>query len=293
LHPTSPERYLVDAFRQGLSETGYVEGQNVTIEHRWAQGENDRLLELAVDLVRRGVAIIAAPGSTVAALAAKAATQTIPVVFALGSDPVAIGLVAALHRPGGNVTGIAYMQGALGAKRLGLLGELVPRAACFAVLVHGNNPAGTEAFLGTIRPLTSAIKPQIEVLSATTGGEIDSAFGALLEKQADALLINPDPLFLTRRVQLVTLTARHAVPTIFPNREYADIGGLMSYGPSLNEQFRQTGIYIGRILKGEKPADMPVLRPTKFEFVINTQTAKILKIAIPSTLLALADEVIE
>jgi putative ABC transport system substrate-binding protein len=294
LRPGSPEAnaHLVAAFRKGLGETGYVEGRNVVIEYRWAHNYDDRLPELAADLVRLRVAAIATPGSTAAAVAAKAATATIPIVFSAGGDPVQIGLVASLNRPGGNVTGVSSMSGELGAKRLGLLQELVPSAARFAVLVNLNNPL-TEAFVADVRAAAAALRRQTEVLTASTSHDIDMAFAMLVEKRADALVVGGDPLFVSRRVQLATLTARHAVPTIYPFREDTEAGGLMSYGPSNTDLVRQAGIYTGRVLKGEKPADMPILRATKFELIINLQTAKIMRLEVPPTLLARADEVIE
>ena len=285
--------HLLTAFRKGLSETGHVEGQNVTVEYRWAQNDNDRLPELAADLVRRRVAVIVTPGSTPAALAAKAATSTVPIVFVTGADPVKMGLVASLNRPGGNVTGVSDIGVELAAKRLGLVHELLPGAARFAVLVNPNNPSITDPFIAEVRTAASAIGRQIEVVTASTNSDIDTAFATLVNKRTDAFLISPDVLFLTRRVQLLTLAARHALPAIYHRREFAEAGGLMSYGSSLTDQFRQTGVYAGRILKGEKPAEMPVELPTKFEFVINLQTAKTLGIEIPTTLLARADEVIE
>jgi len=290
----SPEQttHLLSAFRQGLSETGYVEGQNVAIEYRWAHNDNSRLPELAADLVRRRVTVIAAPGSTPAALAAKAATVAIPVVFGIGTDPVQGGLVNSLNLPGGNVTGISYLQRETTAKRLGLLHELLPKAARFAVLANPSNPSTEPATKDAVAG-AMAVGGQIEVLVASTNSDIDTIFAKLAENSADALLINADPLFLARRVQLVTLATRHALPTMYPNREYVEIGGLMSYGPKLADQIRQVGIYVGRILKGEKPADLPVVQPTGFEFVINLQTAKIFGLTVPPTLVARADEVIE
>ena len=294
LNPGSPEisPHLVAAFRKGLGEAGYVEGRNVAIEFRWSQNENDRLPELAADLVRRRVAVIAAPGSTPAALAAKAATTTIPIVFGGGAAPVQVGLVASLNRPGGNLTGVTSMSGEIGAKRLGLLHELLPRAARFAVLVNPNNPI-VETMTTDLQAATVAIGRQIDILTASTNREIDMAFATLVQKRADALLVTPDTFFINRRVQLVTLAARDRVPAIYWQREFAEAGGLMSYGPNFLDQYRQVGIYTGRVLKGEKPADLPVMQPTKFEFVINLQTAKLLGITVPPTLLALADEVIE
>jgi putative ABC transport system substrate-binding protein len=295
LHSASAAAFATPlaAFRKGLSEAGYVEGQNVAIEYRWAEGQNDRLPALAAELVRRGVAVIVTPGSTAATLAAKAATATIPIVFITGADPVKIGLVASLNRPGGNATGINDFGVEIGAKRLGLLHELLPGAARFAVLVNPDNPLITESFVTELQTAASAIGRQIEVVTASTNSDIDIAFATLVKKRADAFLISPDSLFVTRRVQLITLAVRHALPALYHRRELAEAGGLMSYGSDLPNQFRQTGVNIGRILKGEKPAEMPVQLPTRFEFVINLQTAKTLGIEIPATLLARADEVIE
>jgi ABC-type uncharacterized transport system substrate-binding protein len=295
LHAGLPDSFvhLVAAFRKGLSQSGYVEGQNVTIEYRWAQNENDRLPELAADLVRRRVAVIVTPASTAATLAAKGATTTIPIVFETGADPVKIGLVASLNRPGGNATGVSDIGVELGAKRLGLLHELLPEAARFAALVNPSNPFITEPFVAEMQTAGSAIGRQIEVVTTSTKSDIDAAFGTLVKERADAFLISPDALFVSRRVQLVTLAARHVLPALYHRREFAEAGGLMSYGSKLADQFRQTGVYVGRILKGEKPAEMPVQLPIKFELVINLQTAKTFGITIPTTLLARADEVIE
>jgi putative ABC transport system substrate-binding protein len=283
--------HLVAAFHSGLGETGYVEGRNIAVEYRWAN-DDDRLPELAADLVRRRVAVIAAPGSTAAAAAAKSATTVIPVVFSAGGDPVQLGLVTSLNRPGGNVTGISSMSGDLGAKRLGLLQELVPRAARFAVLVNPNNPL-VEAYLTDVRAAAAVIGRPIEVLTANRSRDIDTAFATLVEKRVDVLVVGLDPLFVSRRVELAALAARHAVPALYPFRDDAEAGGLMSYGPSNTDLVRQAGIYTGRVLKGEKPADMPILRATKFELVINLKTAKALGLEIPPNLLARADEVIE
>jgi putative tryptophan/tyrosine transport system substrate-binding protein len=295
LHSASAAAYahLVAAFHKGLSEAGYSEGQNVAIEYRWSEGHNERLPALAAELVRRQVAVIVTPGSTAATLAAKAATPTIPIVFLSAVDPVKTGLVASLNRPGGNVTGVSDIGVELAAKRLGLLHELLPGAARFALLVNPDNPGITEAFVTEAQTAASAIGRQIEVVTASTNGDIDRAFATLVNKRADAFLVSTDALFVSRRVQLVTLAARHAVPAMYFRREFAEAGGLMSYGSNLADQFRQNGIYAGRILKGEKPAEMPVQLPTKFEFVVNLQTAKSLGIEIPTTLLARADEVIE
>jgi putative ABC transport system substrate-binding protein len=283
----------VAAFRKGLSETGYVEGRNVAIEYRWADGHNERLPALAAELVGRRVDVIVTPVSTAATLAAKTATATTPIVFVIGADPVRLGLVASLNRPGGNVTGISDIGVELGAKRLGLLQELAPNAIRFGVLVNPDNPGITEPFLSELQTAASAIGRQLEVVTASTNSGIDMALATLVKRRADAFLISPEALFVTRRVQLITLAARHMIPALYHRRELTEAGGLMSYGSSLLDQFRQTGIYAGRILKGENPADMPVQLPTKFEFVINLQTAKTLAIDIPPTLLARADEVIE
>jgi putative tryptophan/tyrosine transport system substrate-binding protein len=280
------------AFRKGLGQTGHAEGQNVTVEYHWLDGHFDRLRAVMDDLVRRRVAVIAAPGSLPTALAAKAATATIPIVFGTGADPVQAGLVASLNRPGGNVTGVSVMNVELGGKRFGLLHELLPGAARFAVLVNPNNPL-TESFVTDVRTAASAIGRQVELLNASTIGDIDTAFAGLVQNRADALLVGPDTLFRDRRVQLVILAARHAVPTIYGVRELAEAGGLMSYGSNFTDLFRQTGMYTGRVLKGEKPAELPILRATKFEFIINLQTAKALGLEIPPGVLAIADEVIE
>ena len=295
LHSASAAAYAAPlaAFRKGLSETGYVEGQNVAIEYRWAEGQNDRLPALAAELVRRRVAVIVTPGSTAATLAAQAATATIPIVFIIGANPVKIGLVASLNRPGGNATGINDFGVEIGAKRLGLLHELLPGAARFGVLVNPDNPFITESFVTELQMAASAIGRQIEVVTASTNGDIDTAFATLVKKRADALLISPDALFVTRRVQLIMLAVHHTLPALYHRRELAEAGGLMSYGSDLSDQYRQTGLYVSRILKGEKPAEMPVQLPTKFEFVINLQTAKTIGLDIPPTLLARADEVIE
>jgi putative tryptophan/tyrosine transport system substrate-binding protein len=290
----SPEAtaYLVTAFRKGLSENGFVEGQNVAIEFRWTNNDDTRLPELAADLVRRRAAVITAPGSIAAALAAKAATATIPIVFSAGADPVKIGLVASLNRPGSNVTGISTMNNELIGKQLGFLHEVLPSAVRFAALINSNN-SDSEATIMDVRAATAAIGRSIEVLTVSTGREIDAAFASLVQKRVEALLVAPDPLFINRRVQLQSLAMRHAVPAIFSLRENVEAGGLMSYGSSIIDLFRQTGIYVSRVLKGEKPSDLPVMQATKFELVINLQTARTLGIEMPPTLLARADEVIE
>jgi putative ABC transport system substrate-binding protein len=282
---------LVTAFRQGVRETGYVEGQNVAIEYRWAQDQYDRLPDLAADLVRRQVAVIAAHDSP-SAIVAKAATTTIPIVFASGGDPVKLGLVASLNRPGGNVTGITFIVAELAAKQLGLLHELQPGAVRVAVLVDPNYPL-TESFVSDIRAAASSIRKQIEVLEAPTGRDIDAVFASLAQKPVDALLVGPGSLLYNRRVQIVTLATYHRVPAIYSQREWAEAGGLMSYGTSLSDAYRQAGVYTGRVLKGEKPADLPVMQSVKFEFAINLNTAKAFGLSFPPGLLAIADEVIE
>ena len=293
LHSGSPEPSVnqVAAFRKGLREAGYVEGQNVAIEFRWAAGQDDRLPDLAVDLIRRRVAVIATPGSTPAALAAKAATTTITIVFAIGTDPVAMGLVASLNRPGGNATGVSFQNVELVAKRLGMLRELAPGANRFVALVNPNT-AFIDAIVEELQASASGLGLSIEILRAGTGREIDAAF-VNLQKPGVALLVGPDAVFTSRRAQIVTLATRHVLPAIYYAREFAEIGGLISYGPNLADVYQQTGIYVGRVLKGEKPADLPVVQPTKFELVVNLNTARALGISIPSTLLATADEVIE
>jgi putative tryptophan/tyrosine transport system substrate-binding protein len=295
LGPGSPEAStnLVAAFRKGLSEVGYVEGRNVAIEFRWAHNENDRLPELAADLVRRGVQVIVTQVATLAVFAAKAATTSIPVVFGIGADPVRAGLVASLNRPGGNVTGVTTMSLELMPKRLGLLQELLPKATRFAVLVNPTNRFGAEPATADARATAAATGRQVEVFGASSNGDIDAVFTALARNRAEAIAFTPDALFDDRRVHLATLAARHQLPALHWKREFAEVGGLMSYGSNVADVFRQTGNYAGRILNGEKPAELPVLRATKFEFVINLQTAKVIGIEIPPSLLALADEVIE
>ena len=292
LNSQSPDAYgdRLRAFRQGLKEAGYIEGENVAIEYRWAENQMERLPALAAELVRRQVAVIATAGR--AEFAARAATTTIPIVFMTAEDPVRQGLVASLARPGGNLTGINFFGGELTAKRLELLRELVPQATRVAVLVNPNGPA-TEPTLRDIEPAASAIGLQIQVLSASTSGEIIAAFDTFTRERPNGLFIDADPFFTTRRVQLVHLATRHAVPATYVGREFADIGGLMSYGASLTDVYRQFGGYAGRLLKGAKPADLPVLQPTKFELVINLPTARALGLDVPPSLLARADEVIE
>jgi putative ABC transport system substrate-binding protein len=288
--PVDRARYLT-AFRQGLREPGYVEGQNVAIEYRWAQDQADRLPDLAADLIRRQVTMIAAH-DTPSSIVAKAATTTIPIVFASGGDPIKLGLVASLNRPGGNVTGVTFVTAELGAKQLGLLHELQPGAVRVGVLVDPNY-APTQSFVSDVQAAALSIGKQIEVLEAATGRDIDTAFARLAQKPIDALLVGPGPLQDNRRVQLATLAAYHRVPAIHPQREGAEAGGLMSYGTSLSAAYRQAGVYTGRILKGDKPVDLPVIQSSKFEFVINLNTARAFGLSFPPGMLAIADEVIE
>ena len=280
------------AFRKGLNETGYVEGQNVTVEYHWLEGQYDRLPALMADLVRRQVAVIATPGS-VPALAAKAATATIPIVFGVGDDPVKLGLVASLARPGGNATGINFFTTEVAAKRLRLLHDLVPKAVRIAVLVNPANAAAAESTLREVQEAAPTIGLQIQILNATTIGEIDAAFATLARERPDALFVAADAFFISRRVQFATLTARDRIPATYAIRDLVAAGGLMSYGTDLADMFRQVGVYTGSILKGAKPADLPVLQSTKFEFVINLQTARALGIDVPPGVLSIADEVIE
>jgi putative ABC transport system substrate-binding protein len=294
LHAGSPEPNAnrVAAFRKGLSEAGYVEGQNVAIEFRWAEGQDDRLPDLAADLIRRRVAVITTPASTQAALAAKAATTSIPIVFAIAADPVELGLVASLNRPGGNATGVSFLLVELVSKQLGMLRELVPAANRFVALV-GPDSAIANAVVKDLQASASALGLPIEILRVGTAREIDAAFANLVQKPGGALLVSPDAFFTNRRAQIVTLAARHALPAIYYVREFAEIGGLMSYGANVVNGWQLTGIYVGRVLKGEKPANLPVVQSTKFELVVNLNTARAIGIAIPNTLLAIADEVIE
>jgi putative tryptophan/tyrosine transport system substrate-binding protein len=285
--------HYVAAFRKGLSDTGYIEGQNVSVEYHWLEGRYDRLPALMADLVRRQVAVIATPGGSLAALAAKAATATIPIVFGVAENPVSVGLVANLARPGGNATGINFFLGEVVAKRLGLLHELVPKAVRLGVLVNPANGLTAEATLRDIPEAARTLGLQVQVLKASTGPEIDAGFSAMVRDRADALFIAPDAFFVSRRVQFATLAARDRVPTSCANREMVEAGLLMSYGVNIADMFLQVGIYTGDILKGTKPADLPVLQSTKFEFVINLQTAKALGIEVPLPVQQLADEVIE
>jgi putative ABC transport system substrate-binding protein len=294
LHPGSPEanaRYIA-GFRKGLAETGYVEGRNVSIEYRWGHGETTRLPELAADLDKRAVNVIVTPGGVAAAAAAKAATTTIPIVFVIGIDPVQTGLVASLNRPGGNVTGITSMNSGLAAKQLGLLHQLLQRDARFAVLVNASNPQIRLA-LADMQAAAAAMGQPLDIITVTTNREIAPAFKEAAQRRADAILIIADPLFTSRPVQLATLAARHAMPAMYALREFAEGGGLISYGSNFTDMFRQAGSYAARILKGEKPTDLPIVQATKFELVINLQTAEALGLEVPPTLLAIADEVIE
>jgi putative ABC transport system substrate-binding protein len=281
------------AFRKGLNESGIIEGQNATVEYHWLAGQYDRLPSLMSDLVRRRVAVIATPGSNPAALAAKAGTATIPIVFGVGEDPVKLGLVASLARPGGNATGINIFNVEVAAKRLGLLHELVPNAARIAVLVNPANASSAESTLRYIPEAARAIGLQSQVLNASSSDEIDAAFAALVRERLDALFVAPDSFFNSRRVQFATLTARDRIPAAYSDREIVEAGGLISYGTDFTDMCRQGGVYVGRILKGEKASDLPVVQATKFELVINVRTAKALNLTVSPMLLARADEVIE
>jgi putative ABC transport system substrate-binding protein len=284
---------FVAAFRKGLNETGYVEGQNVTVEYHWLEGQYDRPPALMSDLVRRRVAVIATIGTAQTALAAKAATATIPIVFGEGEDPVRLGLVASLARPGGNVTGISYLVNELAAKRLRLLHDLIPKAIRVAVLLDPANASSAESTLRNVQEAAPTIGLQIRILNASTIGEIDAAFATFARERPDALFVAPNAFFLSRAAQLITLTARDRIPAAFSVRDYVEAGGLMSYGTEFADSFRQVGVYTGSILKGAKPADLPVLQSTKFEFVINLQTARALGIEVPPGVVSIADEVIE
>jgi putative ABC transport system substrate-binding protein len=293
LHPSSPEAYRLRAFRQGLKDAGFIEGENVAIEYRWGDDQTDRLPALATELARRQVAVIATAGVP-AILAAKAATTTIPIVFVVGEDPVRLGLVTSLSRPGGHLTGINFFAAELAAKRLELLRELVPGAVRIAVLVDPANAASTETTLREVEAAARAMGLQIQVLNASTIREIDAAFARLVSERPDALFVGgTGPFLVDRRVQLAQLAARHVIPAIYQDRLHAEVGGMMSYGASLGDAWRHIGVYTGRILKGAKPADLPVVQSSKFELVINASTARMLGLNVPQALLATADEVIE
>ena len=294
LHTASAERFRspLDGFHRGLRNAGYVEGRNVAIEYRWADGQLDRLPEMAADLVRRNVAVIAATGGNISALVAKAATTTIPTVFTSGSDPVKIGLVSSLNRPGGNVTGVSFFAGQVGSKSLGLLHELVPKSGFVAVLCNPKSPEA-EPDLADINKAARELGREIQIFNASTAEEIDPALAALTERRPAALLIMGDPFYAGRMGELATLATRHRLPAIFVLRGFAEAGGLMSYGASINDAYRQAGVYAGLILKGEKAGDLPVIQSTRFELVLNIKTAQTLGIVFPSGVLAIADDVIE
>ena len=295
LNSALPELFVdrLRGFRQGLKDTGYVEGENVAIEYRWAENRSDRLPALLAELVGRRVAVIAATGGSAPALVAKAANTTIPVVFAVAEDPVRTGLVASLSRPGGTMTGVNFFSAEVVAKRLELLRELVPGAVRVAVLLNPTNVVQTQTIVRELQAASRSMGLQIQIFNASTSREIDAAFAALMLERPDALFVAPDPLFFGRRVQLSNLAARHVLPATFPVRDNAEAGGLMSYGANISDAYRQVGIHVGRILKGAKPADMPVVQADKFELVINAQTARLLGLSVPHSLLARADEVIE
>jgi ABC-type uncharacterized transport system substrate-binding protein len=294
LHPTSPDAFpdRLRGFRQGLREMGYVEGENVTIAYRFAENQIDRLPALVDELISRGVSVIAAANSP-PALAAKAATTTIPIIFISPEDPVRLGLAASLAKPGGNLSGINLLSGELVAKRLELLRELVPQIVRVAVLVNPANPSTTETALRDVVPAARAMGLQTQTLEASTSREIDAAFATLAREQSCGLFVSNDPFFTTRRVQVAILAAHRSIPASYGTREFTEVGGLISYGANIPDGWRQAGAYVGRILKGSKPADLPIVQSTKFELVINTQTAKTLGIAVPPSLLTRADEVIE
>jgi ABC-type uncharacterized transport system substrate-binding protein len=295
LDPTFHDTYAdrLRAFRQGLKDTGYIEGEKVTILYRSAENQFDRLPELAAELVRRQVTVIAAAGGSPSALAAKAATTTIPIVFSVSEDPVRLGLVASLARPGGNVTGVNIFSGELVAKRLDLLRELVPGASRIAVLVNPANVANTSTTVNDVEPAARMMGLQIQIFNASTNREIDAVFASLVAEKLDALFVGNDAFLNSRRMQLALLATRHAVPAVYASRDYVDAGGLMSYGTNFQDTYRQFGVHVGQILKGAKPADLPVVQASKFELVINTIAAKMLGLTVPPTLIARADEVIE
>jgi putative tryptophan/tyrosine transport system substrate-binding protein len=293
LRPSSAESVVhpLAAFRAGLKEAGFVEGQNVAIDYRWAYGQDNRLPEIAADLVRRQVAAIVTPGSTTSALAAKAATKTIPIVFSSGIDPVKSGLVASINRPGGNVTGIYEWSNDLAAKRLGILHELVPSVTEIALIVNPANAIAAESIMKEVEPVAATLGLKITALAASNSGDIDAVFANIARQRIGAVLVSADAYFTSRRVQFATLATRYALPAMYSIREYVEVGGLMSYGRNISDEWRRLGLYVGRILKGEK--DLPVEQASRFEFIVNLQSAKILGISVPATLLARADEVIE
>jgi len=295
LNPNSPDGHAgrLRGFRQGLKDAGYVEGENLAIEYRWADGQIDRLPAMAIELVRRKVAVIAASGGVASARAAKSATTAVPIVFVTGGDPVRDGLVTSLNRPDGNITGISFLNSDLGAKRMALLRELLPGMARVAVLVNPANAANAEFILRDAETVAHAMGLQIQAFKASTSSEIGTAFTRLARDQPDALFVGGDGFLVSRRVQLVNLASRHAIAATYADRQYCEVGGLMSYGSNNEDAWRQAGAYVGRILRGSKPADLPVLQASKFELVINVETARMLGLTVPATLLAIADEVIE
>jgi putative ABC transport system substrate-binding protein len=295
LGATSPEGYatFVAGFRLGLKEAGFVDTENVAIVYRWAEGQYDQLPALAADLVSHRVSVIVATGGLPSSLAAKQATETIPIVFTLGSDPIKFGLVSSLNRPSGNITGVTLFAYLLDAKRVELMHELVPGASVVALLVNPNSPAQAEAQYTDVAAAARKFGQQLIILRAGTVSEIDSAVATIAQTKSSVLLVSADPLFLSRRDQLVALVTRHAIPSIYEWRQFAEAGGLMSYGIDLVDAYRQAGIYVGKILRGAKPGDLPILQPTKFEFVINLKTAKVLGLTVPNTMLVAADQVIE
>ena len=284
--------HQVAAFRQGLKETGYIEGRNITVEFRWADGRYDLLPTLAADLIRRQPAVVLTGGGEAPFRAVRAASETVPIVFNIGNDPVQIGLVTSLAKPGGNATGVNFLSVEIAAKRLGLLNSLVPTSSMIALLVNPNFPA-TETSVSQLQSAALAMGRQVEIIKATNEGELDASFATISQMRAGALMVGNDPFFTSRRAQIVALAASLAIPAIYEQREFALVGGLISYGASIADTYRQLGIYVGRIVKGEKAGDLPVLQPTKFELVMNLKTAKALGLEVPPTLLAIADEVIE
>ena len=294
MHTASADQFthLVSAFRTGLKEVGYIEGQNVVIEYRWAEGQYDRLPKFAADLVARQVSVLAATGGDQSGLAAKATNTTIPIVFEVGGDPVQLGLVASLNRPGGNLTGTTLLSAELAPKRLELLHDLVPKAINVALLVNPTSP-DADAQAKELQAVAPAVGMQVQVFQAGNDSDLDDAFAAMAERNANALVLQADPFFTNRRDRLVSLANRHAIPAMYPFREFATAGGLMTYGADIAEVFRETGVYTGRILRGQSPADLPVLQPTKFDLVLNLKAAKALGITVPLTLQMTANDVIE